>query len=504
MNQTREAGQGHRQRKENTEALAGHYASLAKSNKIHEAGQRRNVHANDSPIDVATNIDRVAGISTSETTSSEAPSRCATLNTTPITTSTRSVTAPTQASASNTPVDTSTTSAGPSRSLSPAPSAPPSAAQKFPGSQDASQNFYQPNNMIVSDIMHRAPMTAAVARFSAHARAQRSAPFEMIDPPNQVGPNLNLGSMYTNHGQPFTSSGRNRAALRPTEDFLNDLPSHGDPDATNLEPFQFPSHEMDDFIQANIMDHGTLYGGTNFDMPFIDPLELGSRGHTNVGGNESGRLLNTITSSQSQAGMALDHDDNDVHGSESWHDVKLSDDLSQLSNDQDLDSDTGSTLMPYQTDTRKFKRREQSDESESENLDQLPVMKHRKKRSHTINNVDENCQVIIKQAYNEYKRLLMIQNAFPIDTRDNREASYMLAMAWDAACDHLDLDNSEITDPTAQEENLVFHAIPVLLEGHSDFFRTFKTFAILARSVLMQLKQKIELLFSFSKAMKTR
>ncbi|KAK0471460.1 hypothetical protein IW261DRAFT_1571975 [Armillaria novae-zelandiae] len=28
-------------------------------------------------------------------------------------------------------------------------------------------------------------------------------------------------------------------------------------------------------------------------------------------------------------------------------------------------------------------------------------------------------------------------------------------MAWDAACDHLDLDESEIMDPTAQEENLI-------------------------------------------------
>ncbi|KAK0462794.1 hypothetical protein IW261DRAFT_1576153 [Armillaria novae-zelandiae] len=376
-NQTREAGRGRCQRKENTEALAGHYVNLAKSNKICEARQRWNVHANDSPVDVATNIDRVAGISVS-------------------------VTAPTQASASNTPVDTSTTLAGPSRSSSPAPSAPPSAAQKFPGSQDTSQNFYQPNNMIVLDITHRdstafqrprltpvpisqrpanqvtdrsqsnqarnlppleratvgnttnlvsqmnsgpnstplsgsgAPMTAAVARFSAHARAQQSAPFEMIDLPNQVGPNLNLGSMYTNHGQPFASSGRNCAALRPMEDFSNDLPSHGDPDATNLKPFRFPLHKMDDFVQANIMGHGTSYGGTNFDMLFINPLELGSRGPTNVGGNESGHLSNTITFSRSQAGMALDHDDND------------------LSNDQDLDSDTGSTSMPYQTDTRKI------------------------------------------------------------------------------------------------------------------------------------------------------
>ncbi|KAK0465843.1 hypothetical protein IW261DRAFT_1426993 [Armillaria novae-zelandiae] len=392
-NQTREAGRGHRQRKENTEALAD--VSLAKSNKICEACQRWNVHANDSPIDVATNIDRVAGISASETTSSKAPRRHATLNTTPITTSTRNATAPTQASASNTPVDTSTTSAGP-------------------------------------------PDHRHLHHQHLPQQAQRSAPFEMIDPPNQVGPNLNLGSMYTNHGQPFASSGRNCAALRPTEDFSNDLPSHGDPDTTNLEPFQFPSHKMDDFIQANIMGHGTSYSGTNFDMLFIDPLELGSRGHTNVGGNESGHLSNTITSSWSQAGMALDYDDNDVHGSESWHDVKLSDDLSQLSNDQDLNSDTGSTSMPYQTDTRKVRL--------------------------TVTTSSSNCQLKIMFGLSDHgstskppssKAKIKFTTSWEmIDKSNSQESSYMLAMAWDAACNHLDLDKSEITNPTAQEENL--------------------------------------------------
>ncbi|KAK0477416.1 hypothetical protein IW261DRAFT_1421117 [Armillaria novae-zelandiae] len=404
----------------------------------------------------------VAGISASETTSSEAPSRHATLNTTPITTSTRNATAPTQASSSNTPVDTSTTSAGPPdhchlhhqylpqqcknfqavKMLTPVPISQRPANQVTDRSQsNQARNLPLLEHAMVGNTTNlvsqmnsgpdSAPMTAAVARFSAHTRAQQSAPFEMIDPPNQVGPNLNLGSMYTNHGQPFASSGRNHAALQTIEDFLNDFPSHGDPDTTNLEPFHFPSHEMDDFIQANITGHGTLYGGTNFDMPFIDPLELGSRGHTNVGGNKSGHLMNTVTSSRSQAGMALDHDNNDVHGSESWHDVKLSDDLSQLSNDQDLDSDTGSTSMPYQTDTRKVRL------------------------TATTSSSDYQLKIISTSKPPSSKAKIKFTTSWEmIDKSNSQESSYMLAMAWDVACNHLDLDESEITNPTAQEENL--------------------------------------------------
>ncbi len=90
----------------------------------------------------------------------------------------------------------------------------------------------------------------------------------------------------------------------------------------------------------------------------------------------------------------------------------------------------------------------------STNEDSDQPIKRCKKRSQTIKDIiNEQCQDIIKYAYNFYKRALTWDNPFPVDSYDQKEVTDMTVDAWDAACNELGIE--EQLDPVQQELNLV-------------------------------------------------
>ncbi|PBK89360.1 hypothetical protein ARMGADRAFT_341854 [Armillaria gallica] len=233
---------------------------------------------------------------------------------------------------------------------------------------------------------------------------QRSSTQAQSKAPSQLDPNLELRSMHSSQ-------------LTVGEPSLSTTLRQGTP---IIEPFSFESHEMDQFIQANIVG------------------AIGQRVESHTGNTNAVDLV--------PPSMGRDFADSDDEGI-----------------DLPVQSSFKVTSQPVNIPTRrKHKSRSQTissanesmSEGDSDGKDAEKPVQRRKKRSRTIKDiVDEEHRNILKHAYSHYKRMLTCENAFPMDSHDRKEVTDMTVDAWDAACEELGIE--DVIDPTQLELNLI-------------------------------------------------